>query len=121
MITAARRQLLSSAHDLADGGLAQALVESALRTSVGCRIELPDDLDPFVALFSESTGRILVSTPSASSQAFTELCAEHHVSLRRLGSTTTENTLDVNGQFALPLKTIRAAWRAPIREALGVA
>ena len=121
MITAARQQLLSSAHDLADGGLAQALVESALRTSVGCRIQLPDDLDPFVALFSESTGRILVSTPSASSQAFTELCAEHHVSLRRLGSTTTENTLDVNGQFALPLKTIRAAWRAPIREALGVA
>ncbi len=121
MITAARRQLLSSAHDLADGGLAQALVESALRTSVGCRIQLPKDLDPFVALFSESTGRILVSTPSASSQAFTELCAEHDVPVRRLGSTTTETTLDVIGQFALSLKTIRAAWCAPIREALGVA
>ena len=45
---------IDAAHDLSDGGLAQALVESCLRNGVGARVWLPDDLDPFVALFSES-------------------------------------------------------------------
>ncbi len=119
MITAARRRLLTSAHDLADGGLAQALVESALRHGIGCRADLGAE-DPFVALFSESTGRILVSLPSVDSAALEQLCAGQGVALRRLGMTTEDPSLDVVGQFALPLDTIRAAWRAPIRAALGV-
>ena len=121
MVAAARRQLLRSAHDLADGGLALALVESALRRSVGCRIDLPAGLDPFVALFSESTGRILVSVPEATQQAFADLCAEQAIPIHRLGATTAEPSLEVTGQFALPLETVRAAWRAPIRAALGAA
>src|SRR3954470_2063535 len=51
--------VLSSAHDLSDGGLAQALVEACLRHDVGARVELAGD--PFVALFSESTARVLVT------------------------------------------------------------
>ena len=61
LIRASRRGVLASAHDLADGGLAQALVESALRHRLGARIQLPAKADPFVWLFSESTGRALVS------------------------------------------------------------
>ena len=119
MITAARRRLFAGAHDLADGGLAQALVESALRHGVGARVDL-DAEDPFVALFSESAGRILVSLPTTDSAALQQLCAGQGVPLQRLGVTTDEPSLDVVGQFALPLDTIRAAWRAPIRAALGV-
>ena len=66
LVRAARRGLLSSAHDLADGGLAQALVESALRRGIGATVSLGED-DPFVALFSESTGRVLVSLPASRS------------------------------------------------------
>ena len=53
--------LLTSAHDLSDGGLAQALVESALSKGVGAQIALPAGLSAFVSLFSESAGRALVS------------------------------------------------------------
>ncbi len=120
MITAARRRLLSSAHDLSDGGLAQALVESALRRSVGCRVEFADQLDPFVELFSESSGRVLVALPADRGQELTDLCAPAGVPLRHLGQTTAAATFDVSGQFRLPLDTIRTAWRAPIRAALGV-
>src|SRR3954465_1021742 len=56
----AREGQLTSAHDLSDGGLAQALAESALRYGVGARLTLGGD--PFVALFSESTGRVVVTT-----------------------------------------------------------
>ena len=52
--------MLDRAHDLSDGGLAQALVESCLRGGVGARIALPAGVDPFVALFSESAGRAVV-------------------------------------------------------------
>jgi phosphoribosylformylglycinamidine synthase subunit PurL len=121
MVTAARRGLLSSAHDVSDGGLALALVESALRRSVGCRIELLNGSDPFVVMFSESTGRIVVSLPPGNAQGLDELCAEHRVPLLRLGATTEESALDVRGHFSLPLETIRTAWRAPIRTALGAA
>ena len=54
-----RSGLLRSAHDLSEGGLAQALVEAALRRGHGASVSL--DGDPFVQLFSESTARALVS------------------------------------------------------------
>ena len=74
--------VLSSAHDLSDGGLAQTLAESCLRNGVGVRVELGDipGGDPFVALFSESAGRVLVTVngPDDEERLF-ELAAEHGV------------------------------------------
>ncbi|MFT4166990.1 MAG: phosphoribosylformylglycinamidine synthase subunit PurL [Microlunatus sp.] len=119
LVRAARRGLLSSAHDLSDGGLAQALVESALRNKIGASIALGDD-DPFVALFSESTGRILVSLPSANAAELLDLASETGIPLRRLGATGGD-ALEVEGQFALPLDQIRAAWQAPIPAAMAAA
>ncbi|WP_344610960.1 phosphoribosylformylglycinamidine synthase subunit PurL, partial [Dactylosporangium salmoneum] len=74
---AGERGHLSSAHDLSDGGLAQALVEATLRYDCGANITLPEDLNAFVALFSESTARALVSVPRGHEKAFTALCAQH--------------------------------------------
>jgi phosphoribosylformylglycinamidine synthase len=48
--------MLASAHDLADGGLAQGLVESALRHGFGARIELPDDVDHSSGCFLKAPG-----------------------------------------------------------------
>jgi phosphoribosylformylglycinamidine synthase II len=121
MVAAARRQLLSSAHDLADGGLAQALVESALRRGFGATVQLPEGTDPFVALFSESSGRVLVSLPQASVAALRELCAEQGVPLTELGQVSAaevEAQLTVTGQFSLPLSEIRDAWQATLPAAL---
>jgi phosphoribosylformylglycinamidine synthase II len=116
LVRAARRGLLSSAHDLADGGLAQALVESALRRGIGATVSLGDD-DPFVALFSESTGRVLVSLPASRSDELLELAAGADVPVRRLGVTGSD-ALDVEGQFALALDEIRTTWQAPIPVAM---
>ena len=54
---ATKEGLLSSAHDLSDGGLAMALVESCLRRNLGVALTLPDG-DPTVQLFSETAGRV---------------------------------------------------------------
>ena len=54
LVRGSRRALLSSAHDLADGGLAVAVVESALRHGKGARIKLPAKADPLrMALLGE--------------------------------------------------------------------
>ena len=43
--------------------VAQVLVESALRGGTGARVWAPDGLDPFLFLFAESAGRVLVTVP----------------------------------------------------------
>jgi phosphoribosylformylglycinamidine synthase len=53
---------LSSAHDIAEGGLAVALAECCVAGAIGARIELPrGDLD--VTLFGEGSGGFIVSGP----------------------------------------------------------
>src|SRR4051794_26230504 len=61
LAAAAADGLLTSAHDLSDGGLAQALVESCLIGGAGAMIDGLPRIDPFVALFSESAARVLVT------------------------------------------------------------
>ena len=116
LIWASRRGVLASAHDLADGGLAQALVESALRHRLGARIQLPAKADPFVWLFSESTGRALVSIKQGAYRDLASLCRINGVKLTKLGVVTDEEdaTLEVVGQFTLPLAPIREAWQGTI-------
>ena len=122
LVNASRDGLVDAAHDLSDGGLAQALVESCLRNDVGARVWLPDDLDPFVALFSESAGRAVVAVPRSEEVRFTDMCAARGFPHVRIGVTDgagPEAVLDVQGQFALPLAEARAAWSATLPTALG--
>jgi phosphoribosylformylglycinamidine synthase len=108
---AARVEHLSSAHDLSDGGLAQALVECCMRRGLGARIALPDDVDPFLYLFSESTGRALVAVPRGHERAFTALCDEYGLPWTALGVVDAAGgVLEVRGQFTIPLDELRAAW-----------
>jgi phosphoribosylformylglycinamidine synthase subunit PurL len=119
LIRASRRAMLGSAHDLAEGGLAQALVESALRCGLGACIELPADADPFVWLFSESAGRVIVSVKVGAAGDLAALCEINGVKLTKLGEVTGEDdegsaTLEVVGQFTVPLDRIRQAWQGTI-------
>jgi phosphoribosylformylglycinamidine synthase II len=116
MIRASRRGMLASAHDLADGGLAQAVVESALRHGLGARIELPSEADPFVWLFSESAGRVLVSIKEGTAGDLAALCEINGVKLTKLGEVTPSDdaTIEVVGQFTLPLDRLREAWQGTV-------
>ena len=99
--------LLRSAHDLSEGGLAQALVEAALRRGQGASVRL--DGDPFVQLFSESTARALVSVGPGEEAAVRALASRHGVPAVRLGEVTADGTLTVAGVFSVPLAELREA------------
>ena len=111
--------LATSAHDLSDGGLAQALVEACLVGAVGATVELSDVADDaFVALFSESSARAVVTVPAEEVEELRALCARHDVPMTEIG-TTGGDALVVEGAFALPLEELRAAWTATLPAALG--
>ncbi|MCW2806377.1 MAG: purL [Marmoricola sp.] len=111
--------VLSSAHDVSDGGLAQTLVESGLRHGIGARVDLAPVAggDPFVALFSESAARVVVTVSPEDEERLFELAAEHGVPITSLGETRGDS-LAVAGAFDVPLEELRTAWRLTLPAAL---
>jgi len=85
LVAGSRDGMITAAHDVSDGGFAQTVVEMALRSGVGARMWLPDDIDPFVQLFSESAGRAVVVLPRSEELRFTEMCAARGVPAHRVG------------------------------------
>jgi phosphoribosylformylglycinamidine synthase subunit PurL len=104
---AAREGLLASAHDLSDGGLAIALAESCIRGAQGCRVTLPGD--PFTDLFSESSGRAVVSVTPGHEAEFAALCAANEIPATTLG-VTGGNSLTVEATFEIPVDELRRVW-----------
>jgi phosphoribosylformylglycinamidine synthase subunit PurL len=118
LVAGSRDGMLSSAHDLSDGGLAQALVESALAKGVGARVVLPSGLSPFVQLFSESAGRALVSVPRSEELRFTEMCSARGLPCARIG-VTDGDALDLQDLFSLPLAELREAFEGTLPALFG--
>jgi phosphoribosylformylglycinamidine synthase len=110
--------LVRSAHDLSDGGLALALAESCFRRGLGVEVTLPGD--PFVELFSETAGRVLVTVDPANEIDLIKAANDMDLRLARLGQVTDEPELKVDGLFALRLPALLRNWRAPIPTALGI-
>ncbi|WHE36313.1 phosphoribosylformylglycinamidine synthase subunit PurL [Microbacterium sp. BDGP8] len=129
LIQAASQQgLISAAHDLSTGGLGQALAEATTRFGVGARVWLSeiverDGVDVATALFSESTGRVIVSVPREEDVKFRGLCEGRNYPVIRIGVTDAaegvESVLDVQGLFSVPVAEIRATSRATLPAAFG--
>ncbi|WP_156761582.1 phosphoribosylformylglycinamidine synthase subunit PurL [Microbacterium karelineae] len=113
LLQAARDEwLISSAHDLSEGGLALALAEGVMRFGVGARVWLTelmerDGIDLASALFSESTGRVLVTVPREEDVKFRGLCEGRGYPVLRIGVTDTEPDLEVQDVFTFPAAQLR--------------
>jgi phosphoribosylformylglycinamidine synthase len=116
---ASARGHLASAHDLSDGGLAQALVECCLRNGAGASVALPANVSPFVAMFSESTARALVTVPRGHDKAFAALCDERGVPWTALGVVTRNDELEIRGVFSVPLDELRTAYTETLPKQFG--
>ncbi|WP_433890467.1 phosphoribosylformylglycinamidine synthase subunit PurL [Streptomyces sp. CA-111067] len=113
LISASRDGMIDAAHDLSDGGLIQAVTESCLRGGLGARLVVPDGLDPFVFLFSESAARALVAVPRSEELRFTDMCGARGLPATRIGVLDGE-TIEIQGQFTIPLAELREAHEATI-------
>ncbi|MFD7412057.1 phosphoribosylformylglycinamidine synthase subunit PurL [Kitasatospora purpeofusca] len=108
LIAGSRDGMVDAAHDLSDGGLGQALVESCLKGGRGARIVVPEGLDPFVFLFSESAGRAVVAVPRSEELRFNDMCTARGLPAVRIG-VVDGDSLDVQGQFTVPLAELKDA------------
>lgn len=113
LIAGSRDGMIDAAHDLSDGGLIQAVTESCLRGGKGARIVVPDDLDPFVFLFSESAGRAVVAVPRSEELRFNDMCGARGLPAARIGVVDGE-TIEIQDQFTIPLSELKQAHEATI-------
>ena len=114
---AARGGVLRSAHDCSDGGLAIALAESAIAGGTGAAVTLPGDLPWYVALFSESASRAVVSVSPERATELEDLCAAHGVPCARIGETGGPR-LVFDGAFEIPLAEATAIYEEALPKLL---
>ncbi|HET6359147.1 phosphoribosylformylglycinamidine synthase subunit PurL [Streptomyces sp.] len=108
LISASRDGMIDAAHDLSDGGLIQAVVESCLRGGTGARLIVPDGLDAFTFLFSESAGRAVVSVPRSEELRFNDMCGARGLPVTRIGVVDGDE-VNVQGEFSIALSELRTA------------
>jgi len=119
LVDAATQSLSRASHDLSAGGLAQAVVDGALRFLVGAHVELTeacerDGVDLATVLFSESGARALVVVDEQDSLGLEGLAAKHDVQALRIG-TTGGDALVIAEVGNFDLRELRAASEATLR------
>jgi phosphoribosylformylglycinamidine synthase subunit PurL len=117
VLTSIRSGLVSSAHDLSDGGLAVALAESCISGELGAEVSLSTDLRADFALFSESQSRILLSVNPEKLSALEAVLNEQGVPHQAIG-TVKGNALNiqVNGKTVVnaSVERLEKVWKDAI-------
>ncbi len=115
VLAAIEQNLVQSAHDVGDGGLAVALVESAFSTELGIEIDFNDSLSVAAALFGESQSRIILSVKEPNLTVLEKLASDYQVDLQVYGRVTKDQQvkLTYNGDVLIDtaLAELETAWK----------
>lgn len=117
--------LVSSCHDISDGGLGVALAESAIAADLGVEVNLSDvpgaqnfERDDFL-LFSESQGRFVVSVSPGKRKEFERVMFP--VAQRAVGEVTAEGIFKIRSIkpanpeiISLQVDSLRRSWKKPL-------
>ncbi len=90
--------MVESVHDISEGGLFVACLESAMSGNLGFDIctDKQYRLDSY--LFGESQSRVVVSLAAEKVQALEAICSNHGVPMLRIGTVTAADSVIVNGE-----------------------
>jgi len=122
---AAMQGIIESAHDVSDGGLGIAVIESALRFNVGARVWFTevmerDNIDATAVLFSESQARVIVTVGREDDVKFQALCEARGVPCLRIGVTDkSSDSIEIKDLATFSLNEVREAWRKTLPELFG--
>ena len=111
-IEAIERQIIRSAHDTSEGGLAVALAECCIggpEKPLGARIETREMIRGDALLFSESQSRIVLSLAEKDWAQLQEIAARHNVSAQVIGSVG-GTRLVIQPFLQLPVEELRSIW-----------
>jgi phosphoribosylformylglycinamidine synthase len=119
----AERELLSSARDLSDGGLAVAIAQAAFPKEIGAMVEQEQSLmiHPLFGLFAEPATTMLVTAHPSQVAAIEELAGEYSFFAARIG-TTGGDRLEINvykqPMIAADLASLRKPWATALEATL---
>lgn len=117
-----REGLTTTAHDLAEGGLAVALAEMAIAGNLGAEVTLDTNLRPDAALFGEAHSRILTAIPAGKEAAAEETLRGLGVPFMSIGVSGGDRlTISIPAQnvnLSVPLTALSEAFERPLREVL---
>jgi phosphoribosylformylglycinamidine synthase len=111
-LEAIEQQLLCSAHDVSDGGLAVALAECCIggpEKPLGVRIDTHEMIRGDALLFSESQSRIIVSLKEENLGKLNELAARYGVPAQAIGAVGGTRFI-IQPLLQLPVEELKAAW-----------
>ena len=112
-------EILVSAYDLSEGGIAIGLIEACWRNGFGAHVSLPHTgLDNVANMFSESPARAVVTVAADDVEKLHELCESIGVPMARIGTVAQGNKLSIDGICELDLDELREASEATIPEAM---
>lgn len=114
---AIQQELILSAHDISEGGLAVALAEMSFKKNKGVNIDIPGDLSIEKKLFSE-TGGFIIEIAKDKSASLNKLFARYQVPIYLLGQTTEEPYLRMQNVIDLTIAEAKWAWENGLREKL---
>jgi phosphoribosylformylglycinamidine synthase len=112
LIELIKQDLIVSAHDLSDGGLAAALAESAVmnrENPFGAKINITSSFQMDHYLFSESQSRIIVSISENNSSEVEKKLEEFNIPFELIGKVK-RNTLEINDIIHLTVEEILDAY-----------
>jgi phosphoribosylformylglycinamidine synthase len=116
-------QLVRSAHDCAEGGLAVTIAECCFETGLGAQIDLPlvttvpDAFRHVATLFGESATRVIVSVAPDRVDALARAAATLHVPCQAIGHVGGDRvTIGINGRTVvdIALEEAEHAWSTSI-------
>ncbi|MBE0569254.1 MAG: phosphoribosylformylglycinamidine synthase subunit PurL [Deltaproteobacteria bacterium] len=122
--TAAAEGVLSSAHDLAEGGFACALAECCITRPagpIGAKVAnpFPETVRPDFAMFSESQGVVILSCPPGKRDALLDVAGRFRITIKALGNVGGEH-IDIEGVATVCAADLQKGWREGFAKTLGL-
>lgn len=116
------KQLLHSARDISDGGLAVTLAESCFRNNLGAMITLKEGaVPPLLALFGEDATRVVVTCSGESIDEITRLATGFDLTVTPIGITAARKLEIRQGNESLlsePVAELKSAWSGALESLL---
>ena len=90
------KKMINAAHDCADGGLFISIVEMAMSSNLGCKINSKSDIRKDSFLFGESQGRVVVTVSNEQLKLFESEIKASNVDSFLLGRVTKEANINID-------------------------
>ncbi|MBA7581885.1 Phosphoribosylformylglycinamidine synthase subunit PurL [subsurface metagenome] len=110
---AIKKNLLSSAHDCSDGGLAVTLAECCITGKRGAKVTLKEKIRSDALLFGETQSRIIVSIPLENISHLQKVVNKYKIPFKVLGKVEGDR-LRIEDLIDLKVEELESAWKGKL-------